>query len=163
MTLNHKYIKQILISLRDNPAPSMDSYDLAKICGVDMNHIDELAFGKFVTQLRLLKDMACIDCPVDNLGFSQNINRHWIICRTTYRLSSQGHSFLDTENKNTLFNKGKAFFFSAFTEAGKRFLIQAITAIFIVVLATVAANAGLFKISSSHGLANLKNPKERGL
>jgi hypothetical protein len=112
----------------------MDSYDLAMLCGVDINHIDEAAFNKFVGQLRLLRDDLRIDCPVENLGFSQNINRHWIICRTTYRLTSRGHNFLETLNKKTIPNRIKTFFLSAFAEAGKHVVIKAVTATILIFL-----------------------------
>jgi len=159
MSLDYK----ILVALKDNPSPSMDNYDLAKVCGVDMLHIDEAAFYKFVTELRLLRDKWCIDCPANDLGFAQGANGHWITYRTQYRLTSHGHVFLDSVNKNTATHKFKGFLISTMKEAGRHIFTHAFTYIFLAVLAIAAAHTGFFKTTHSHIPINTESPKAREL
>jgi hypothetical protein len=127
MKVDYAYIKQILSTLRDNESYRTDNYDLAKICGVDVQHINEASLDKFVGHVKLLQDNFCIDCPAENLGFVQNLNKHWITNRVSYRLTNRGYEFLEILNEKTVFNKVKNFSLSMALEVGKSLVIAALT------------------------------------
>ena len=108
MKIDLDYIKKILAIMEEHDFHQIKSLELIKKMGIDIKGESNIQLDKFIKHIRDLCDISCIDCNIDNAGFTYDgTGQNVTMTVTPYRLTIEGHRLLEAMN-NTIWNKIKS-------------------------------------------------------
>lgn len=123
MKLDYDFIKKILLEMEDNEDFQISSHKLMK--KLEISHDLE---RKFMGHIKLLGDRNFIESDSKNHSFGFKIKMsQYLINNVNYRITAQGHEFLDMLKNDTVFNKIKNFALPNAFDIGKQILISLVT------------------------------------
>lgn len=129
MKLDYDFIKNILSAMEQNDSYLIANIDLANVVGIDLKKVEDR--NKFIGHIKLLGEGSLIACDneqVTNFGFVSNPSPSGMteISRTNYRLTNEGHKFLESLKDDTFFNKCKNFALPTAKEFCKEYIKEKI-------------------------------------